>query len=61
LLIPVPNHPDEYTFSRFLGNVALEVAADRVLEVEGGLDEIIDKVELDDLRNYVRYGNPKIK
>jgi len=58
LRIPVPHQPDEYTFARFLGKVALEVAADRVMKVPGGLNEIIDKKELDELRSYVRYGKP---
>jgi hypothetical protein len=60
LLVLIPEQPDDYTFSRFLGKVALEVATDRVLEVPGGLDEIIDKRELDELRSYVRYGDPRI-
>lgn len=61
LYITVPKQPsDNYLFSRFLGKVALEVIAERVLDVPGGLDEIIDNRKLDELRNYVRFGNPRV-
>ncbi len=61
LIIPVPVEPDSYVISRFLGKVAIEVLAQRALQasVPEGLDEIIDKRELDDLRNHVRRGHPK--
>ncbi len=61
LIIPNPSEPDPYVISRFLGKVAIEVLAQRILgaSVPEGLDEIIDKRELDDLRNYVRRGHPK--
>lgn len=61
LLVPIQEKPDGYLMARFLGKVALEAMASRVLAVEGGLDEIIDKKELDELRNYVRRGHPQKK
>ena len=62
-IVPNPkqsSEDDKYLVSRFLGKVALEVFAQRVLSVEGGLDEIINKPELNDLRNYVRRGNQSL-
>lgn len=57
LISLVPEKPDSYSMSRFLGKIALEALASRAVDVVEGLDEIIDKVELDDLRNFVRRGN----
>lgn len=57
--IPVPTKINEYLFSRFLGKIAIEALAKRFLGTANGVDELIDKTELDKLRNYVRYGNPK--
>lgn len=62
-IVPNPRQPsedDRYLVSRFLGKVALEALAQRVLHVEDGLDEIVDKPELDDLRNYVRRGSQSL-
>lgn len=51
---------DNSLMSRFLGKVSIEALA-QILESEpDGLEEIINKNELDNLRNYVRFGN-KIK
>jgi hypothetical protein len=63
LVVPHPVEPskdDHYLVSRFLGKVALEVLAQRVLDIESGLSEIVDKPELDDLRNYVRRGSQSL-
>jgi len=57
LVFPVARRPDAYLVSRFLGKVAIEALADRLSSVPGGLDEIVDKEELDELRDYVRRGN----
>jgi len=47
--------------SRFLAKVALEILAARFLSVLDGLDDVIDKCELDELRNYARLGSfPKL-
>lgn len=43
--------------SRFLGKVCIEALAQIFESEENGLNEIINKRELDDLRNYVRFGN----
>jgi HNH endonuclease len=58
LIIPIGSPPDEYTISRFIAKIGLESLASRLLEVEGGIDEIVDKPELDELRSYVRTGSP---
>ena len=61
LIIPEPALPDEQIVSRFLGKVAIEVLAFRLLGVPGGLEEIVDKPELDKLRHYVRFGDPRMQ
>jgi hypothetical protein len=58
LLIPQVEDFDECLFSKFLGKIALEVLAQRVSCIDGGLQEIVEKSELDELRKYVRFGGP---
>ena len=58
LIVPIMERPDEHLMSRFLAKTALEVLASRLLAVPGGLDEVIDKSELDELRHYARFGAP---
>lgn len=58
LIIPIVSPPNDYVISRFIAKVGLEVLASRLIKVEGGLDEVVDKPELDDLRSYVRIGTP---
>jgi len=41
--------------ARFIGKVALETLALRALKVPGGLEEIITKSELNELRRFVRF------
>lgn len=60
IIIPVPSHPGGQLFSRFLGKVAIEVLAFRLLEITGGQEEIVDKRELDELRHYARFGDPRL-
>ena len=60
VIVPVGEKPSDYLISRFLGKVGLEVLAHRVLDVPGGLDEIINQPELEKLRRYVRLGNSKL-
>lgn len=59
--IYIPAHlnpePQNKIVSRFLGKVAIELITSRVLQVEGWNEEIVNKEQLDPLRNYVRYGN----
>jgi len=59
LIFPIGQPPNDYQISRLIGKIGLEVLAQRALPVTGGLDEIIDKPELDDLRAYVRNGSTK--
>jgi hypothetical protein len=58
LIIPVASPPDDYAISRFLAKVGLEALASRLIHVEGGLDEVVDKPELNELRSFVRVGSP---
>lgn len=58
LILPVTTKPDDYVVSRFIAKVGLEVLAHRAINVPGGLEELINKPELDELRRYVRRGNP---
>ncbi len=52
--------PDDYIVSRFIGKVGLEVLTYRALDEPNAIDEIIEKQELDELRQYVRLGKSKI-
>jgi hypothetical protein len=52
--------PDEQVVSRFVGKVALETLAQRLLDVPNGLDEVVDKSELDELRVHVRRGSRQL-
>lgn len=47
--------PSYRLMGRFLGKIGLEVLTSRVLGVHGWNQEIIEKAELDPLRNYVRF------
>ncbi len=58
LIFPMGTRPDDYIVSRFIAKIGLEVLTFKILGVPGGVDEIIDKRELDELRNYVRLGKP---
>ena len=58
LIIPISPPHNDYIISRFVAKIGLEVLASRFITA-GGLDELIDKPELDDLRSYVRHGNPR--
>lgn len=63
LIVPVSTKPfvNDYVVSRFVAKVGLEVLAFRISDTGKNLtalEEIIDKVELDELRNYVRRGTP---
>ena len=60
LYVPTAFAPDaDSKTARFIGKVALEVLALRCIDVPGWNDEIVDKPELDELRRYVRLGQPK--
>lgn len=47
-----------YTTSRFIAKIGFEALVSRCLNIQGWNDEIVDKIELDELRNYVRLGSP---
>jgi len=56
LIVPVATKPEERLVSRFLCKVAIEALAARLLQVPGGIREILEKRELEPLRAYVRRG-----
>lgn len=59
IYIPSAGIPElSYETARFIGKVGLEIFAHRCIDLEGWNDEIVDKTELDALRNYVRRGKP---
>ena len=49
------NRPNYRMMGRFLTKLGLEIIAFRVLHVDGWNDEIVDKQELDELRNFARF------
>ncbi len=51
--------PSSTQVSRLLAKVALEVMASRLRETDGGLDYLIDEVNLDRLRNHARRGTDR--
>ncbi len=60
LWIPETDRPqNDYDTSRFIAKIALEILAFSCIEVQGWNEEIVDKPELDELRNYVRIGSQK--
>lgn len=60
LIIPIPTAPDQRLMSRFLAKVALECLALRLVDIEGGIDEIVTKTALDPIRDYARKGSTKL-
>lgn len=58
LILPIITEPEknDILISRFLAKTSLEALAYYVNEIEGWNDEIISKIELDQIRNYARYG-----
>jgi hypothetical protein len=59
LYIPAATAPPKsYETSRFIAKIALEVLAQRFIDVPGWNEEIVEKRELDEIRNYVRRGRP---
>jgi hypothetical protein len=61
LYFPRPEIPrGDYVTARFIAKVALEVLAFRCLDLTGWNDEIVEKIELDEIRHYVRVGNPRL-
>lgn len=60
LIIPTPTAPDQRLVSRFLAKVALECLALRLVDIEGGIEEIVTKCALDPIRDYARKGSTKL-
>jgi hypothetical protein len=59
--IPDPVLPDSsYATSRFVAKLGLEILALRCADVPTWNDDVVDKAELDELRNYARRGNPAV-
>ena len=56
-MVEIP--PSDFTTARFIGKVGLEVLTESCIKVPGWNDEIVDKLELDELRRYVRIGGAK--
>jgi hypothetical protein len=56
--MPDPGMPEaNYTTSRFIAKIGFEALVFRGLKIQGWNDEIVDKLALDELRNYVRIGS----
>lgn len=61
LYVPAPTFPNlDYTTSRFIAKVGLEVLAYQLQDVPGSNDEIVLNNGLDDIRAYVRKGRPGV-
>lgn len=59
VVAPQNDSPPEQNIhiSKLLGKIGLEALAKIGTGINGGIDEIIEKKDLDKLRNYVRYGS----
>ncbi len=59
IYVPAAGDPQlSYDIARFIGKVALEILAYQWRNVEAWNEELVNKVELNELRNYVRQGRP---
>jgi len=59
LVLLAPQLPEANAISsRFLAKVALEALANRLDSRTEWLEELVDKSELDEVRNHARYGSP---
>jgi hypothetical protein len=58
MIIPIIKQPEEKNkiLSRFLAKVALEALIYWLIDIEGWIIEVINKKELDALKQYARYG-----
>ena len=58
IIVPVNEKPPDNNIymSKFLGKVGLEALAKIGESIENGIKELIDKTLLNNIRNYVRYG-----
>lgn len=53
------NPPEDAVISRFLAKVAVEGMAQRVMDMPGGIDYILDEEQFDPIRRFARMGEPK--
>ena len=60
VIVPTPIAPDEKLMSRFLAKIALECLTLRLVNIEGGIDEIVTKCALDPIRDYARKGSTNL-
>lgn len=56
IYVPRPEAPDRALMSRFLAKVAIECVALRMIESDGGVNEVASERGLDALRDYARRG-----
>jgi len=61
LILPIgpKQEGEKRLMSRFIGKIAIEALAQRLLPTEGWQEEIVNKEELDELRDYVRWNKGK--
>jgi hypothetical protein len=53
---PIPVPPEHYLFGRFLAKVGLEVLTQRAMLAPGWEEAVVFRKELDEVRNFARYG-----
>jgi hypothetical protein len=60
VLLPVSSSPPpDNSVSRLLAKMAIEAMALRLLDKAGGLEYLVDEIQLDELRDHARRGNPR--
>ena len=57
IYIPIPVKPDPYIVARFLAKVALEILTFGVMHYPGWESEVVFRKELDEVREFSRYGS----
>jgi hypothetical protein len=55
--IPIVNAIDERLMSRFLAKVSIEILAQRLIQIAGWEEALIDDAQLDPLRRFARFGD----
>lgn len=59
LIVPAAMEPaNDRTLSRFIAKIALEVLASKCIQIDGWNEELVNKVALDEIRQYVRFNTP---
>jgi hypothetical protein len=60
LILPcLSAHPLDFNLSRFIAKIAYEILAQRCAHIPGWNDEVLRIPELELIRKYIRYGEPK--